>query len=118
MTSERLRGDENQLTRSIASLITVLVSYAYQQYIVQVKIRTNPFCWAHARILLFLVLLFGANMFIPTLSGVSPLLDIAVRTSIIGVIAVVLVYVLRISPQISWFVHTKILRKDPKSLNK
>lgn len=103
---------------AIASLITVLVSYAYQQYIVQVKIRTNPFCWAHARILLFLVLLFVANMFVPTLSGVSPLLDIAVRTSIIGVIAVVLVYVLRISPQISWFVHTKILRKDPKSLNK
>jgi O-antigen/teichoic acid export membrane protein len=103
---------------AFASLITVMVSYAYQQYIVQVKIKTNPFCWAHARILLFLVLLFVANIFIPTLSGVSPLLDIVVRTSIIGVIAVILVYVLRISPQISWFVHTKIMRKDPKSLKK
>ena len=103
---------------AFASLITVLLSYAYQQYIVQTKIKTNPFSWAHARILLLLVALFVVNLFIPSLSDVSPLLDVLVRTSIIAFFAGILVYVLRISPQISWFIHTKILRKDPKTLKK
>ena len=99
-------------------MITVLLSYAYQQYIVQTKIKTNPFSWAHARILLLLVALFVVNLFIPSLSDVSPLLDVLVRTSIIAFFAGILVYVLRISPQISWFIHTRILRKDPKTLKK
>lgn len=103
---------------AFASLITVLVSYAYQQYIVQTKIKTNPFCKAHLRIILFLVILFAVNVFIPTLSDISPLLDVLVRTSIIAVIAMFLVYALRISPQISWFIHTKVLRKDSKTLKK
>lgn len=95
---------------ALASLITVLVSYAYQQYIVQVKIKTNPFSWAHARMLVILVTLFALNFLIPSFMGYGPWIDAILRTGIILIAAAVLVYVLRISPQITWFIH-KILRK-------
>ena len=97
---------------ALASLITILSSYAYQQYIVQVKIRTNPFCWAHARILVILAVLFAVNRLIPSLLAISPWLDAPLRTLIVMGVAAVLVYVLRISPQINWFIDTKILHRN------
>lgn len=96
---------------ALASLLTVLVSYAYQQYIVQVKIKTNPFSWKHAWILFILCILFVVNMFIPSLLSVSPWLDGFVRTLIVLGGAIVLVYSLKISEQINWFIDTKILKK-------
>lgn len=88
---------------AFASLITVLVSYAYQQYLVQVKIKTNPFTWAHIRVVFILIALFVLNYIIPSMLAVSPWLDIIVRTGIICSIAVVMIYVLKVSPQINWF---------------
>lgn len=96
---------------ALASLITVLVSYAYQQYIVQVKIKTNPFCWAHLRIVVLLVVLFALNWLVPSLSVISPWLDCAVRTVVVMGIGAVLVYTMHISEQINWFIDTKILRR-------
>lgn len=96
---------------ALASLLTVLVSYAYQQYIVQVKIKTNPFSRKHAWILFILCILFFVNMFIPSLLSVSPWLDGFVRTLIVLGGAIVLVYSLKISEQINWFIDTKILKK-------
>ncbi len=95
---------------ALASLITVLLSYAYQQYIVQVKIRTNPFTWAHLRMSIILVVLFALNFLIPSFAGYSPWIDALIRTSVILAAAVALVYALRISPQITWFIH-KIIKK-------
>ena len=97
---------------ALASLITVLVSYAYQQYLVQVKVKTNPFTWAHLRILIILAMLFAVNWLVPSLAGYSPWLDIVVRTLVLMSVAAVLIYVLRISPQITWFINTKVLRRS------
>lgn len=97
---------------ALASLITVLVSYAYQQYLVQVKIKTNPFTWAHARILVILAMLFAVNWLVPSFAGHSPWIDIVVRTLVVMSVAAVLIYVMRISPQITWFINTKILHRD------
>lgn len=97
---------------ALASLITVLVSYAYQQYIVQAKIKTNPFSWKHAWILAILMFLFAANWLIPSLSPISPWLDCAVRTILILGLALVLVYSMKISEQINWFIDTKLLKRD------
>lgn len=96
---------------ALASLITVLVSYAYQQYLVQVKIKTNPFTLAHLRILVILCALFAVNWLIPSFAGYSPWLDILIRTFVVMGVAAVLIYALRISPQISWFIRTKVFRK-------
>lgn len=96
---------------ALASLITVLLSYAYQQYIVQVKIKTNPFTWAHLRIVIILCTLFALNFLIPSFAGYSPWIDIAVRTLIILSIAAILIYVMRISPQITWFMNKYLMHK-------
>lgn len=90
---------------ALATLITCLVSYSYQQYLVQVKIKANPFTWRHLRIVVILCVLFGLNYLIPSLLSVSPWLDIVVRTGIIASVAIVLIYVLKISPQITWFLR-------------
>ena len=95
---------------ALASLCTVLVSYAYQQYLVQVKIKTNPFSWAHLRIVLILLVLFAVDWLMPSFSGYSPWLDILVRTLVVMSVAAILIYGFRISPQITWFIDTKILR--------
>lgn len=96
---------------ALASLFTVLVSYAYQQYLVQVKIKTNPFSWAHLRIVLILLVLFAVDWLVPSFAGYSPWLDIIVRTLVVMSVAAILIYVFRISPQITWFIDTKILKK-------
>ena len=96
---------------ALASLITVIVSYAYQQYIVQAKIKTNPFSWAHARIVVVIAVLYIVNAFIPSLIGVSPILDALVRSSVIGAVGIGLIYKLNISEQISWFIRTKVFGK-------
>lgn len=96
---------------ALASLITVLLSYAYQQYIVQVKIKTNPFTWAHLRIVAILCALFALNFLIPSFGGYSPWIDIIIRTGVILGAAAVLIYVMRISPQITWFIDRYLLRK-------
>ncbi len=96
---------------ALASLITVLLSYAYQQYIVQVKIKTNPFTWAHLRIVAILCALFALNFLIPSFGGYSPWIDIIIRTGVVLGVAAVLIYVLRISPQITWFIDRYLLRK-------
>lgn len=96
---------------ALASLITVLLSYAYQQYIVQVKIKTNPFAWAHLRIVIILCTLFALNFLIPSFAGYSPWIDVALRTTVILGIAAFLIYYMRISPQITWFMDKYILRK-------
>lgn len=96
---------------ALASLLTVLVSYAYQQYIVQVKIKTNPFSFKHVWILVILCILFAVNWIIPSLLSVSPWLDGLVRTVIVMGVTIVLVYAMKISEQINWFIDTKILKK-------
>jgi len=96
---------------ALASLLTVLVSYAYQQYIVQVKIKTNPFSWKHLWILVILAVLFGINWLIPSMLSISPWLDGVVRTLIIMGLAAVMVYTMKISEQINWFIDTKILKR-------
>ena len=96
---------------ALASLITVLLSYAYQQYIVQVKIKTNPFSWAHLRIVIILCTLFALNFLIPSFAGYSPWIDVAIRSFVILGVAAVLIYMMRISPQITWFMNKYLLRK-------
>ena len=96
---------------ALATLITCVISYSYQQYIVQVKLKANPFSWRHLRIVAMLCILFGVNYIIPSMRSISPWLDIVVRTTLIVVLATVMIYYFQISPQINWFIRTKLLGK-------
>lgn len=102
---------------AVATLLASFVSYSYQQYIVQVKIRTNPFTWAHFRILCVVVLLWGVSCLIPSLLEASPWLDILCRTSVVGIVAVPLIYYARISPQVNWFLDKYLWRRHVDQKN-
>lgn len=96
---------------ALATLLTCFLSYCYQQFIVQVMIKANPFTWAHLRILILVAVLFGINHLVPDLSEVSPCLDLVVRSAVYVVVGTVLVYHLKISPQVESFLGKYLHRK-------
>lgn len=90
---------------ALATLLTALISGTYQQYLVQRKVKGNPFTWAHARTILIIALLLGLNYLIPSLSTISPWLDIFVRCSVLCMVGVFLVYFLRLSQPINRWIE-------------
>lgn len=91
---------------ALATLITSVLSYSFQQYLVQVKLKANPFIRQHLYIFLIVVLLYVINLFIPTLSSVREawywaVADGAMRSLPLLVMAVILVYKLRVSEQVN-----------------
>lgn len=96
---------------AMATLLTAVLSYTFQQVVVQFFIRTNPFTWAHLRVVCVAALLFGLNALLPSLGGVSPWLDLTVRSLVFVLAGGALVYVLRISPQANRIID-KVLRRD------
>ena len=95
---------------ALATLIAILLSYAFQQVLVQWKLKCNPFSWAHLRIVLVVVILYGINFLIPSLlsadrSVLSAIGDGVVRSLVLGLIAVALIYVFRISEQINGMIR-------------
>lgn len=99
---------------ALASFITSLVSYSYQQYLVQKKLRTNPFTWATVRQFGVIGVLYVCNFLLPSLSAVSPWLDAVVRSSYLVVVAIILAYVMRISPEVTGIINHYILKKGTK----
>lgn len=97
---------------ALATFLTCLVSYSYQQYLVQKKLRTNPFTGATLRQFAVVGVLYGCNFLLPSMSSVSPWLDAVVRSSFLLIVAVILIYAMRISPQISQMIDRYILKKD------
>lgn len=86
---------------ALATLITTVVSYSYQQYLVQRKVHGNPFTWRTVAMVGTVIALWAVNRLVPSLSEVSPWLDIAVRTIIIIVLASGAILKLRISPEVN-----------------
>lgn len=96
---------------AMATFLTCLVSYSYQQYVVQKKLRTNPFSMATLRQFGVIGVLYGCNFLLPSLSAVSPWLDAGVRSLFLAVIATFLVYVMKISPQVNGIIDHYVLKK-------
>lgn len=96
---------------ALATLITCLVSYGYQQYIVQCKLHANPFSWATVRQLCVVLLMLGLNAVLPSVTAsISPWVDGLYRTAVLGVAGVALVFAFRISPQVTWCIGHYLLR--------
>jgi O-antigen/teichoic acid export membrane protein len=96
---------------ALATLLTCLISYSYQQFLVQRKVHANPFTWATVRQFVVLGLLYGANFLLPSLSGVSPWLDMVVRGLYLSVLAVALLYLFRVSETLNGMVRKVLFRK-------
>lgn len=90
---------------AFATLIATVISYSYQQFLVQKKVHGNPFTWKTVWMILIVAGLWGLNFLIPSVSHVSPWLDIAMRTTVIGLIGLAAVYLLQISPELNNIVN-------------
>lgn len=94
---------------AIATLITCLVSYLFQQWIVLKKIKGNPYSWNTLKQLLLVSGLWGCNFLLPHWTA-NPFLDGAYRTLIIGSCWMFLAYKLRISEELCQLVQ-KLLKR-------
>lgn len=95
---------------ALATLLTCVLSYSFQQYIVQRKIHGNPFTVKTLEMLAIIALLLGLDMLIPSMTSVSPWLDSIVRSCVVAVAAAGLVYWLRISESVCGFVDRFLKR--------
>jgi len=80
---------------AIATLTAVLLSYAFQQWIVFKKLKGNPYTKGTLKMILILLVLFGINYLLPTFNNV--LIDIVFRSAIVGIIAVSAIYFGKVS---------------------
>lgn len=93
---------------AIATLLTTLLSYGVQQFMISRKLHASPFSPAMFKLLLLFGLLFGVNALIPHLS--SPWLDIPIRSIPIGGGALAAVYFMALSPEVNGMID-KLLRR-------
>lgn len=85
---------------ALATLITCVISYSWQQWIVLKKIRGNPYTLAMLKQISLILLLLLIDRFLPVWTG-SPFLDLVYRTVIIGIGWIFLTYTFRISEELS-----------------
>ncbi|MBQ0094668.1 MAG: polysaccharide biosynthesis C-terminal domain-containing protein [Bacteroidetes bacterium] len=95
---------------ALATLIATIISYSYQQYLVHKKVHGNPFTWKTVWMILVAIGLWGLNFLIPSVTHISPWLDIAIRCLVIGTAGLFLIYKLNISPDVN-LILDKFLKK-------
>lgn len=91
---------------AIATLISCFISYGLQQWVVQVKLKLNPFSMGTLKIIGLILLLFGINFLLPQFN--NPFIDLITRTAIIGILALLLVYFLHLSEEINLLIESVI----------
>lgn len=103
---------------ALATLITSIISYSYQQFLVQIKLKCNPLTTKTLLQLLVVLFLWGINYLIPSVHSFLPMLsdafvpwiDLFLRSIILLSIGVFLIYRMKISPQILMMIDN-IFRK-------
>ncbi|NDV47009.1 polysaccharide biosynthesis protein [Paludibacter sp. 221] len=98
---------------SIATLISSIISLSFQQWIVFRKIKGNPFSIGILKLFGVIVALFVINYFLPQVSNV--IIDIIYRTALVGIVALVLVYLLKISTDLNGIIDGLIKRIRKRS---
>ena len=86
---------------ALATLIATVISFCYQQYLVQRKVRGNPFTLQTLLMVGIVLALWGINKLIPSVAEVSPWLDILLRTALLCIFACGAILKLKISPEFS-----------------
>ncbi|MCD7930139.1 MAG: oligosaccharide flippase family protein [Tannerellaceae bacterium] len=89
---------------ALAMLITTILSYTLQQWLIFRKIKINPYSFNLLKQVGAVIVLLGINQLLPTLS--NPWLDCIYRSAVLVVPALVLIYVLNISPEIRELVRS------------
>jgi O-antigen/teichoic acid export membrane protein len=95
---------------ALATFLTCVVSYLFQQWIVMRKVNGNPYTWGTVKQILLICFLLGINELLPAVLA-NPWLDACYRTAIVGLLCLVMVYKLNISEQVNRLLK-KHLRLD------
>ena len=94
---------------AIATLITYIIIYSVEQWIVLLKIKGNPFSLNIFKFLILLCVAFGLNTLLPAWSK-SPIIDGLYRTTIVGIPTLIILYKINLSSELSLLISS-ILRK-------
>ena len=94
---------------AISTLVTYIIGYTIQQFIIILKVKGNPFSKNIFKFLLLLVTAFGLNYLLPNWSE-NFIVDGLYRTIIVGGFTVVVLYKLKLSEEISLLI-TSALKK-------
>ncbi|MDL2290334.1 lipopolysaccharide biosynthesis protein, partial [Paludibacteraceae bacterium OttesenSCG-928-F17] len=82
---------------AIATLISTMLSLSFQQWIVQRKIKANPLTKGTLISVIIILVLFGINYLLPQVANFW--IDIIYRSSILGLLAFLIVFVTKVSPE-------------------
>lgn len=93
---------------AIATLITCLLSYSFQQWIVLRKIKGNPYSINIFKQIVLLGFLWGVNQLLPYLD--NPYLDGVIRTLIIASVWFFLAYYFKISKEVCALADTYVFQ--------
>lgn len=85
---------------ALATLITCIVSYSLQQWIVLKKVKGNPYTIGILKQIILILILLGINYLLPKWE-INPILDGFYRSVIIGVLMLIFTYYFRISSEIN-----------------
>ena len=85
---------------ALATFITCLISYSWQQWIVLKKVKGNPYSIGTVKQIGVILFLVAVNYLLPRWAA-NPVVDGCYRTLIIGILWFGLVYYLRISSEIN-----------------
>lgn len=89
---------------ALATLVTCLITYSVQQFIILKKIKASPYSWGIVKQYAIILLLLGLNLFLPEID--NPWIDGVYRTLAIGGFGIGCVYLMRISEEVN-----EIIRK-------
>ena len=92
---------------ALATLLTCIVSYTFQQWIVMWKIKGNPYTWGIVKQLSLVLLLFALNELLPCWAG-NPFIDLAYRSLIFAAIWLILAYRFRVSEEFCRLVRSML----------
>ncbi|HIX03670.1 MAG TPA: hypothetical protein H9863_06090, partial [Candidatus Odoribacter faecigallinarum] len=92
---------------ALATLLTCIVSYTFQQWIVMWKIKGNPYTWGIVKQLSLVLLLFALNELLPCWAG-NPFIDLAYRSLIVATLWLILAYRFRVSEEFCRLVRSML----------
>lgn len=95
---------------AVATLITTILQFSVQQWIVLMKIKGNPFSMALFKQLFLLLISLGLNYFLPQWSN-NPLVDGIYRSCIVGLFILFCIYKLRISEELCFYIDRFLKKK-------
>ena len=91
---------------ALAMLLTNIISYGLQQLLLSMKMHIHPFSRRMLLLLPLALLAWGANTILPTFSSVW--IDLFIRSVLIGLVLLVLLLMMRITPELMGMLEGKL----------